>query len=745
MAKLVIVESPSKAKNIGKYLGKGYKVVACMGHVRDLPKSRLGVDVEGGFEPQYITIRGKAQLVNDLKKQAKACDKVFLAADPDREGEAISWHLATLLGLKEDAVDRVTFNEITKTGVKAGIAKPRTIDKNLVDAQQARRVLDRLVGYQLSPLLWKKVRPGLSAGRVQSVVVKLVVDRENEIKAFVPEEYWTVDANLVTKNGEPFKAHFFGNAKGKIDLKTQADAEKITAALQNATYTVADIKKGHKVKNPAPPFTTSTLQQEASRKLGFASQKTMSVAQILYEGVDTADFGTRGLITYMRTDSLRISAEAAEAARALIAEQFGESYLPESVRVYKTKATAQDAHEAIRPADVAITPKMVKKDLTNDQYKLYKLIWERFVACQMRPALLDTVTAEITAAGYLLKANGQSVKFNGFTALYEEGKDEKQEEGETLPALQSGETVTLSSLDPEQHFTQPPARYNEATLIKTMEENGIGRPSTYAPTISTILQRGYISRQGKAFSPTNLGEATNTLMNEHFADIINVSFTARMEDDLDKVAEGERDWVDSMRDFYGVFSKTLSAAETAMGDTRVKVEDEVTDVICEKCGRNMVIKTGRFGKFLACPGYPECKNTRKMGETEPPQVSDKVCELCGKPMLMKNGRYGKFLACSGYPACKNIVSLAKEYKNACPKCGGDLSQRFSKRHRSFYGCKNYPACDFVSWDEPSSEKCPTCKSTLFQKKMTAGYKLVCLKDGCGYSRTVREEKTDAES
>jgi len=744
MAKLVIVESPSKAKNIGKYLGKGYKVVACMGHVRDLPKSRLGVEIENDFAPQYITIRGKAQLVNDLKKQAKNSDKVLLAADPDREGEAISWHLATLLGLKEDAANRVTFNEITKAGVKAGIASPRTIDKSLVDAQQARRVLDRLVGYQLSPFLWKKVRPGLSAGRVQSVVVKLVVDREKEIDAFVPEEYWTVDALLVTPNGEPFTAHFFGKGKDKIDLKNKADAEQITATLGKATYRVADIKKGHKLKNPAPPFTTSTLQQEASRKLGFASQKTMSVAQILYEGVDTADFGTRGLITYMRTDSLRISAEAAEAARALIKEQYGAQYLPESVRVYKSRETAQDAHEAIRPADVSILPKMVKKDLTADQYKLYKLIWERFVACQMKSALLDTVAAEINADGYLLKANGQTVTFNGFTVLYEEGKDEKQEESGALPALTANETVALSSLNPEQHFTQAPPRFNEATLIKTMEENGIGRPSTYAPTISTILQRGYISRKGKVFYPTPLGIATGKLMDEHFADIINIRFTARMEDDLDKVAEGKQNWVESIRLFYGVFSKTLSAAEAAMGDTRVKVEDEVTDILCEKCGRNMVVKTGRFGKFLACPGYPECKNTRKMGETEPPKVSEEVCSVCGKPMILKNGRYGKFLACSGYPDCKNIVSLAKEYKAACPKCGGDLSQRFTKRRMSFYGCKNYPKCDFVSWDEPSEKTCPTCHSVLFVKKITGGHKLICQKEGCGFSETVKEEKTDAE-
>ncbi len=748
MSKLVIVESPSKAKNIGKYLGKGYKVVACIGHVRDLPKSRLGVDVENGFTPQYITIRGKAQLVNDLKKQAKHSDTVLLAADPDREGEAISWHLANLLGLSEKTANRVTFNEITKTCVKEGVKHPRVIDKNLVDAQQARRVLDRLVGYQLSPFLWKKIRPGLSAGRVQSVVVKLVVDRENEITAFQPEEYWTVDANLLTEEKKAFKARFYGDAKGKMELKDAETARAVADALKTADFFVEDVKKGHKVKNPAPPFTTSTLQQEASRKLGFASKKTMSVAQILYEGVDTAAYGSRGLITYMRTDSLRISEEAAAAARQQIEQQFGLAYVPDAVRVYKTRSNAQDAHEAIRPADPSIIPAAVKKDLTPDQYKLYKLIWERFIACQMKSQLLDTVAVTLSAAGYVLKANGQSVKFNGFTALYEETKDEKNEkteDGQNLPPLTKGEQVFPADVLPEQHFTQPPARYNEASLIKVMEENGIGRPSTYAQTISTILDRGYISRQAKSLHPTPLGVAANSLMTDYFSDIINVKFTAKMEDDLDRVAVGERNWTDSMADFYGVFSKTMEKAETAMGDARVKVEDEVTDVICEKCGRNMVVKTGRFGKFLACPGYPECKNTRKMGETQPPQVSDQVCEHCGKPMIVKNGRYGKFLACSGYPECKNIVSLAKEYKQACPKCGGDLTQRFSKRHRAFYGCKNYPTCDFVSWDEPTEEICPTCGGRLFQKKQNAGVKLLCIKDGCGYTRVEKGTEEPAKN
>ena len=746
MSKLVIVESPSKAKSIGKYLGKGYKVVACMGHVRDLPKSSLGVDVENGFTPKYITIRGKAQLVNDLKKQAKASDAVYLAADPDREGEAISWHLATILGLDESAADRVTFNEITKSGVKQGISQPRTINLNLVDAQQARRVLDRIVGYNLSPFLWKKVRPGLSAGRVQSVAVKIIVDRENEINRFVQEEYWTIDVSLVTSEKERFVARLFGNEAGKLELHNEEEAGAVAKALKSSQYSVADVRLGRKTKNPAPPFTTSTLQQEASRKLGFGSNKTMSVAQTLYEGVDTKAMGTVGLITYMRTDSLRISQEAALAARNLISQRYGTKYLPDSVRVFKSRSTAQDAHEAIRPADPLLAPETVRGDLTNDQYKLYKLIWDRFIACQMKAAVLDTISVDISAGKYILKASGQSVKFNGFTVLYEEGKDEKQEEGQKLPPMEKGDPLNMEKVDPQQHFTQPPPRFTEATLIKALEENGIGRPSTYAPTISTIIQRGYVSKKNKSFCPTPLGVATNTIMTDHFSDVINVSFTAKMEDDLDRIAAGDRRWVDTMSDFYAVFSKTLETAEHDMGDTHVKVEDEVTDILCEKCGRNMVIKNGRFGKFLACPGYPECKNTRRLGETKPPELSDRLCEVCGRPMVIKNGRYGSFLACSGYPECKNVVSLAKEVPQACPKCGGDLQQRFTKRHRSFFGCKNYPKCDFVTWDEPMEEKCPRCGKTLFSKKTKAGVKVTCLQPTCGYSRTdsVPEEKHSDE-
>ncbi len=739
MSKLVIVESPSKAKNIGKYLGKNYHVVACMGHVRDLPKSQLGVDVEHGFAPKYISIRGKAELINGLKKQAKASDKVLLAADPDREGEAISWHLAHVLGLKEDDLNRVTFNEITKTAVKEGIKHPRKIDLNLVNAQQARRILDRLVGYKLSPFLWKKVRPGLSAGRVQSVAVRIIVDRENEILRFVPEEYWTIDAQLETEKKERFTARFYGDKNGKMELKDKESTDRVLSGLEGVQYLVGKVKKGTKTRNPAPPFTTSTLQQEASRKLNFQSKKTMATAQALYEGMEIKGYGAIGLITYMRTDSLRISAEAAAEARSYIGEKYGEAYVPESVRAFKSRASAQDAHEAIRPTVPSLTPAMAKPDLTNDQYKLYKLIWERFIACQMKAAVYDTTQADILAGEYVFKASGSSVKFPGFTVLYEEGRDEKVEEEKTLPPLREQDALTLLKLGGEQHFTQPPARYTEATLIKALEENGIGRPSTYAPTISTILQRGYVNREGKALYPTPLGIATNQLMCEHFKDIVDVNFTANMEHNLDEVAAGELGWVDSLDSFYRVFSNTLSEAEKTMGDTKVQVEDEVTDIVCEKCGRNMVIKQGRYGKFLACPGYPECKNTRQLGEKTPPEISDVKCELCGRPMAIKQGRYGKFLACTGYPECKNTKQINKETAGVCPKCGAKLAQRYTKRGKAFYGCTKYPECDFVSWDEPTEEKCPQCGSTLFKKRVSGGFKLNCHKEGCGYTRTEKDE------
>ena len=616
--KLVIVESPAKAKTIQKYLGKGYQVMASMGHVRDLPKSRLGVDIEHDFAPEYIDIRGKGQLRNELKKAAKHASFVYLATDPDREGEAISWHLSNMLDLGGEEKSRVTFNEITKTGIKSGMAAPRNIDINLVNAQQTRRILDRLVGYKLSPFLWKTVKPGLSAGRVQSVVVKLIVDREKEIRDFVQEEYWTIDAKLSTARSKKVFAARLASCKGeKVEIASGEQAQQIMQQLQNHDFVINEIKKGVKKKVPAPPFITSTLQQEASRRLGFQAKRTMKAAQELYEGIDLPKLGAVGLITYMRTDSLRISDEAAQGAREYIIGRYGEQYLPEKPRVYKKKTNTQDAHEAIRPTMPSMTPEQVKESLTLDQYKLYKLVWERFTASQMADALLDTVSASIGCGDYTFKASGYSVRFDGFTALYEESKDVPEEKSPALPELLEGETLKCSDLEPNQHFTQPPARYTEAAIIKALEENGIGRPSTYAPTLTTVIQRGYVEREGKSLAPTQLGEVTNDLMENEFSSIVNVDFTAQMETNLDLVEEGREDWVQTLHSFYDEFAKNLEQAQQKMGDTRLEVPDEVTDIICENCGRNMVIKVGRYGKFLACPGYPECKNTKKIVQETP--------------------------------------------------------------------------------------------------------------------------------
>ena len=599
-SKLVIVESPAKAKTIQKYLGKGYEVMASMGHVRDLPKSRLGVDIEHDFQPEYIDIRGKGELRNQLKKAAKHSSFVYLATDPDREGEAISWHLSDMLGLDNEEKNRVTFNEITKTGIKNGMAAPRNIDINLVNAQQTRRILDRLVGYKLSPFLWKTVKPGLSAGRVQSVVVKLIVDREKEIRDFKQEEYWTIDAKLSTsRSKKQFPARLASFKGEKVEIKNEAQAKQILSELEGGDFVITDIKKGVKKKTPAPPFITSTLQQEASRRLGFQAKRTMKAAQELYEGIDLPKLGAVGLITYMRTDSLRISDEAVQGAREYITGKYGEQYLPEKPRVYKKKSNTQDAHEAIRPTMPSMTPEQVKASLTLDQYKLYKLIWERFTASQMADALLDTVSASIDCGDYTFKASGYSVRFDGFTALYEESKDVPEEKSPALPELLQGEKLKVNQLDPNQHFTQPPARYTEATIIKALEENGIGRPSTYAPTLTTVIQRGYVERDGKSLVPTQLGEVTNDLMENEFSSIVNVDFTAQMETDLDRVEEGTTDWVQTLREFYGEFEKNLEDAEKKMGSTRLEVPDQVTDIICENCGRHMVIKVGRYGKFLA--------------------------------------------------------------------------------------------------------------------------------------------------
>mgnify|MGYP001029895224 CR=1 FL=1 len=689
MAKLVIVESPAKAKTIGKYLGDDYEVTASMGHIRDLPASQLGIDVEHDYAPQYISIKGKEKLIKELKSKAKHADGVLLATDPDREGEAISWHLANILGLDPHEPNRVTFDEITKKGVKEGMAHPRAIDEDLFNAQQARRVLDRLVGYKLSPFLWRKVRRGLSAGRVQSVAVRLIDDREKEIENFKPDEYWNVDATLGAGH-KSFTARLATDSKGKKLLpKNEAEARAIEKGLEGAEYVVTELKKGKRAKQPTPAFITSTLQQEASRRLGFTATRTMRAAQTLYEGVDIAGHGTMGLITYMRTDSLRISAEAQQAASDYVMEQYGKEYLPEQPRVYKSKKNAQDAHEAIRPSVPSLTPARVKASLTADQYKLYKLIWERFIASQMADALLDTVSVDIEADNCIFKATGSTVKFEGFTVLYDEAKNEKGE-NKNLPELEKGMEIKVKSLEGNQHFTQAPPRYTEATLIKALEENGIGRPSTYAPTITTITSHLYVEREGKQLKPTVLGEVTTELMKEHFPNILDVKFTAEMENNLDDVERGNKSWVATLEDFYGDFSKTLETAEEKMEGKRVKVPDEETDVVCDQCGRNMVIKIGRFGRFLACPGFPECKNTKK---------------------------------------------IVQETAGSCPLCGEKIILKKSKRGRSFYGCSAYPDCNFMTWNVPTEEKCPQCGCTLFQKGGKSGT-LVCEKPDCGYSRPV---------
>ena len=687
MSKLVIVESPSKAKTIQKYLGKGYEVVASNGHVRDLPKARLSVDVKNDFKPKYSIIKGKEKLVKELKEAAAESDGVLLATDPDREGEAISWHLAYILGLDENAPDRVTFNEITRTGVEEGMAHPRAIDLDLVNAQQARRILDRLVGYTLSPFLAKTIRPRLSAGRVQSVAVRMIVDREEEIKAFVPQEYWTIDAKLTAPPSEAvFAAAFYGDENGEIKINSQEESDKLFAELEKEDFLVTAVKKGKKNRSPAPPFITSTLQQEASRKLGFQARRTMKAAQELYEGVEIEGMGSIGLITYMRTDSLRISEDAIKDAASYIEERWGSKYLPSKPRHFKSRANAQDGHEAIRPSTISLTPDQVKSSLTSDQYKLYKLIWERFIACQMANCVMNTTQATINAGRYIFKASGFNVAFEGFTTLYEESKDEEEKAGKDLPPLEEGMKLKVKDLKGNQHFTQPPPRYTEASLIKTLEENGIGRPSTYAATISTITTREYVTREGKAFKPTELGEVITKLMKERFPKIVNVKFTAQVEDELDAVQRGDEDWVETLRKFYEDFDKTVQKAKKEMDGVKIKLKEDETDVICEKCGRRMVVKVGRYGKFLACPGYPECKNVKKI-------VNDTGAE--------------------------------------CPKCGGKIIQRKSKKGRVFYGCSEYPKCDFVSWDPPSKEKCPVCGKTLMQKK-SKDKTLYCVTPGCTF-------------
>ena len=694
MPKLVIVESPAKAKTIGKYLGRGYKVTASMGHVRDLPASTLGIDVENGYTPKYITIKGKQKLVKELKAEAKKCDGVLLATDPDREGEAISWHLANILGLDPSAPNRVTFDEITKKGVKEGMAHPRAINIDLFNAQQARRELDRLVGYNLSPFLWKKVRRGLSAGRVQSVAVRLIRDRELEIENFKPDEYWNIDA-LLNPQGEKgeFTARLAATADGKkLTVTNKQQADGILAALDGRDYTITKIEKGKRRRQPSPPFITSTLQQDASRAFGFSATRTMRAAQTLYEGVDIAGHGTVGLITYMRTDSLRIAAEAQAAAKTFIAERWGDNYVCKTARKWKSRSAtaAQDAHEAIRPSMPELTPDEVEQSISGDTAKLYRLIWSRFMASQMADCIQDTVSASITAGDYLFRASGFRVSFDGFTALYEESTDDAKKKETALPPLEEGQTLKLKKLTADQKFTQPPPLYTEATLIHALEENGIGRPSTYAPIITTIVDRGYVEKDQKKLKTTPLGQAVNTVMMEQFPDIVNVKFSADMEKKLDVVEAGQADWVKTIDDFYQGFEKSLEQAEKNMEGKRIKVEDIPTDEICEKCGRPMVIKSGRYGKFVACSGFPECRNAHP---------------------------------------------LVKDTGGLCPLDGGHMLVRKSAKGRVYYGCSNYPKCNYMSWEEPVPEKCPQCGSTLFKKKG----QLYCAKEGCGFV-TAMEKK-----
>ena len=694
MSDLVIVESPAKAKTIKKYLGGNYEVIASMGHVRDLPKTRLSVDIKKKFAPKYEIIKCKEKLVEELKELAEKSDKIYLATDPDREGEAISWHLAYILGLPLDDNNRVEFNEITKNGVTNGMAHPRSINIDLVNAQQARRILDRLVGYKLSPFISQKIRRGLSAGRVQSVAVRIIVDREEEIRKFKPEEYWTIDAKFIPKGSrKSFSASLYSDANGKIKIENQEQAEKIEQDLADAEYMITKVKHGTRRKTPAPPFITSTLQQEASRKLGFQSRRTMKVAQELYEGVDIEGMGATGLITYMRTDSLRISDVAKEEAAQYILNRFGEKFLPAKPRVFKTKSNAQDGHEAIRPSMPSLAPEDVKASLTSDQFKLYNLIWNRFMASQMSDCIQKTTQAEISAKEYIFKASGYYVDFEGFTTLYVESKDTEEEKSTQLPPLEKDMPVKCKELKKNQHFTQPPARYTEASLIKALEEYGIGRPSTYAATITTITSREYVKREAKTLYPTELGEVMTNLLKERFPKIVNYKFTAQMEEKLDEVEHGQEEWVELLDEFYSDFDKTLKKAKEEMEGVKLQLKEDQTDIICDKCGRQMVVKVGRYGKFIACPGYPECKNVLKFVE-------------------------------------KTGVK--------CPKCNGDVIVKHTKKKRVFYGCSNYPECDFVSWNEPVNERCPQCGGILFKKKGKKP-KLYCATEGCGFEKEFVEK------
>ncbi len=729
--KLVVVESPAKAHTLEKFLGKGFSVKACGGHVRDLPPKKLGVDVAHDFEPKYQVIKGKEKIIEGLKATAKKASVIFLAPDPDREGEAIAWHLAYLLQGK-DKIKRIEFNEITKKAVLDAVAHPRSIDIQRVNAQQARRILDRLVGYKLSPLLWKKVRKGLSAGRVQSVAVRLICDREAEIEAFKPQEYWTITALLSKKDAaQEFSAKLLHEDGKKIPIGNEKQATKIVSEVKPCEIKVASVVKKEQKRNPPPPFITSSLQQDSFRKLGFSTKKTMMIAQSLYEGVEIPGEGSVGLITYMRTDSFRIAKEAQAEAKAFIEKEFGAKYIPKEPRVYKKKKQAQDAHEAIRPTASARSPETVRDALTADQFKLYSLIWARFIASQMESATLDMTSVDISAGRYTFRANGSVIKFDGFLKLYEESRDEKaEEEAGILPPLKDADILKLIDIRPEQHFTEPPPRYTEASLVKELEQKGIGRPSTYAPIVSTVLDRGYVEKDGKAFKPTELGKTINGLLVEHFPNIMDYEFTAHMEDDLDKIAAGKTDYIKVLKQFYLPFKKDLDEAEVKMEKIKKEI---VTDRKCPTCGKPVMIRSGRFGDFLACSGYPECKFTENIQTAEDKKYADEKCEKCGKPMVLKHSRFGSFLACSGYPKCKSTKSVLKKTGVPCPECGGDIVERRSRKGRVFYSCSNWPKCKFSLWDKPTNEKCPKCGSMLVDKysKKDGNYKK-CSKADCDY-------------
>ena len=755
MANLVIVESPAKANTIKGYLGSNYKVIASKGHIRDLPKSTLGIDVENNFAPHYINIRGKGDVIKELKKEAKSASKIFLATDPDREGEAISWHIANQLGIPADKACRVTFNEITQSAVKEAIKNPRKINEDLVNSQQARRILDRLVGFKLSEVLWKNLKSGLSGGRVQSVAARIVTEREEEIRAFVPQEYWTIESTLVTVEGEKIDAKFYGDRNGKIKLSNEDEAKKIQKEITTDGFKVTEVKHAVKYKQPAPPFTTSTLQQEASRQLGYQSQRIMKVAQELYDGLNLGPQhgGVQGLITYMRTDSTRVSTTAQESCAEFIKEKYGEDFLPKSQRSFKTSAGAQDAHEAIRPANVYFTPKSIRKMLTSEQYRLYKLIWERFIASQMEAAVLDTVSVEIENNGYIFKTGGYVIKSKGYLTIYDYVSDDAQDsENEdlnlaSLPNIKKNECLKSAAVESTQHFTEPPARYTEASLIKFLEENGIGRPSTYAPIISIIISREYVKRDGKTLVATPLGEITTNFMRKHFPEIIDYEFTASMEDKLDSIENKENSIEGVISEFYKKFEAELEAVEKSDSKVEINISVEESDVICDKCGSKMIYKNGRFGKFLACPNYPACKCTKaidkngKVAEAETTlEFAGFKCELCGGEMVVRNGRYGSFYACKNYPTCTFTKQKVTDTGVNCPKCNSKVIARHGKGRMLFYSCEKYPECDFSTWDMPLTEKCPDCGGMLYYRKSRKT--VICKEKNCNYRR--EEEMTVIE-